>query len=277
MRDPELNRLLEGFDGTKVVIRPSAVDQFTSCPRQWALTHIAGLNSIPSGRAAIGTAIHAAAEQGWRESMALHQKSFGALDSLKDLAADSLIEQDLQSELRWDDGENIETGIKEARAGVETFVEDIVPFADIPIAVEERYTVELDHPVVQSVSGTVDYISKDTIADIKTSKRKPVVQSYETQQSIYKLLAESNGHSVQHNMIHGVVLKAKLEAHILALQPNVEKAKFALNTILDVTEAFQEQKVAPELLFRGNPKYYLCDAKYCAFYSTCPYVQGAKK
>ena len=274
MRDPILNKTLEQFSGDKITLRPSSVDGFSGCSRQWALVFLGGMKSIPSGRAAIGTAIHAAVEQGWKESIAYKRKAFEATESLKNLAADNLVEQDLTDDIRWDNGEDLETGIREAQAGVETFISDIVPFVDIPEAVEERFTIKFeDHPIVDGLSGTVDYRSADTIADVKTSKRKPVPQSYETQQSLYKLLAEANGHEIKHNMIQGVVLKAKPEGHVLALEPKMDKAKMAVNTVLDTIEVFNEQVVSPDVLFRGNPKYYLCDPKYCAFYSTCPYVK----
>ena len=188
MRDPILNKTLEQFSGDKITLRPSSIDGFSGCSRQWALVFLGGMKSIPSGRAAIGTAIHAAVEQGWKESIAYKRKAFEATESLKSLAADNLVEQDLTDDIRWDNGEDLETGIREAQAGVETFISDIVPFVDIPEAVEERFTIKFeDHPIVDGLSGTVDYRSADTIADVKTSKRKPVPQSYETQQSLYKL------------------------------------------------------------------------------------------
>lgn len=274
MRDPILNKALEAYDGSKIIIRPSSVDGFNACSRQWAMTFIGGVPSIPGGRAAIGTAIHAGIEQGWKESIAAKAKAFNSIKSLQELAADNLIATDQEYDIQWDEGENMSTAIAEVTAGVSVFASDIVPFVDIPIAVEERYTIPISyHPIIEALSGTVDYISPDTIADVKTSKRKPVPESYVTQQSIYKLLAEANGRTVKHNMIHGVVLKAKPDGHVLALTPNVERAKHAVNTILDVTEVFHEQKVAPDVLFRGNPKYYLCDKRYCAFYNTCPYVK----
>lgn len=274
MRDSILNKTLEAFDGSKITLRPSSVDAFSNCSRQWAMTFLGGVNSIPSGRAAIGTAIHAGIEQGWRESMAAKEKAFTSIKSLQSLAVDNLIAQDQEHEVKWDDGEGVDTAIAEVVAGVDTFASDIAPFVDIPIAVEERYTIKFaDHPIVEALSGTVDYISKDTISDVKTSKRKPVPESYATQQSLYKLLAEANGHKIQHSMIHGIVLKTKPEGHVLSLAPRMEQAKLAVNTILDVVEVFNEQKVSPDVLFRGNPKYYLCDKRYCAMYNSCPYVK----
>jgi len=271
-RDTELNKLLENWDEEKITIRPSAVDTFSNCSRQWAMTFLGGVSSMPGARAAIGTAIHAAVEQEWREAIATKVKNFN-VSAMADLAEAELIEMDQQG-LNYDFGENLATATGTAAQGVRVFAEDIVPFTDIPVAVERRYSMDLDHPVAARLSGTVDYISDDTIADVKTSKRKPVPQSYSTQQSIYKMLAEHNGRTVNHSMIQGVTLKAKPEGHILEMTIEPEKAKVAVNTVLDVTEVFHKQVVSPDVLFRGNPKYYLCSVKYCALYATCPYVQG---
>jgi len=270
--DNELNQMLENWNGEKITIRPSAVDSFMNCPRQWAMTHIGGVPSVQGGRAAIGTSIHAAVEQEWKEAIITRKKDFN-ITAMTDLAAAELSEIDLKG-IKYDLGEDLDTATSEAAKGVKAFVEDIVPFTDIPVAVEERYTIELDNPVATRLSGTVDYISDDTIADVKTSKRKPIVANYNTQQTIYKLLAEANGRTVKHSLIQGVVLKAKPEGHVLALEPNVDKAKYAVNTLLEVLDVFHKQQVAPDMLFRGNPKYYLCSNKYCALYATCPFVQG---
>jgi len=270
--DNELNQMLENWNGEKITIRPSAVDSFMNCPRQWAMTHIGGVPSVQGGRAAIGTSIHAAVEQEWKEAIITRKKDFN-ITAMTDLAAAELSEIDLKG-IKYDLGEDLDTATSEAAKGVKAFVEDIVPFTDIPVAVEERYTIELDNPVAARLSGTVDYISDDTIADVKTSKRKPIVANYNTQQTIYKLLAEANGRTVKHSLIQGVVLKAKPEGHVLALEPNVDKAKYAVNTLLEVLDVFHKQQVAPDMLFRGNPKYYLCSNKYCALYATCPFVQG---
>lgn len=272
MRDTELNQLLESWDGKKVTIRPSAIDGFIQCSRQWAMTHIGGVRSMPGARAAIGTAIHAAVENEWKLSIATGKKDFN-ITAMQDLAAAELATLD-QDGLNYDDGENLNTATGDAAKGVETFAEDIAPFTDIPVAVETRFTVSLDHPIFENLSGTVDYISSDSIADLKTSKRKPVPANYSTQQSIYKYLAEANGRTVKHSLIQGVVLKAKPEGHIMELKPEMDKAKMLVNTMLDVAEVFSKQIIHPDVLFRGNPKYYLCSDKYCALHSTCPYVKG---
>ena len=120
----------------------------------------------------------------------------------------------------------------------------------------------------------MDYIAGDVIADLKTSKRKPTVANYETQQSIYKILANKNGENVKYNQIHGVVLKKQPEGTILEAQINETRAKAAVNSLLETLEVYHEDKVDPDILFRGNPQYYLCSATYCAFYNDCKFAKG---
>lgn len=259
----------------KIIIRPSAVDTFYNCGYQWYHVFILGIPTIPGARAAMGTAIHAAAQVMWTDAIISKEKDANRT-KLKDAAVAEFQELDKEG-IKYDKDENYNTAEAEILTGVDTFIDDIVPWVDIPKAVEQRYTIKLNHPVVESLSGTVDYISEDCIDDLKTSKRKPVPQSYETQQSIYKLLAEANGHEVKHNRIQGIVLKKVPEGHVMELTPNVPKAKALVNTMLDTLQLYYEDKVDPNILFRGNPKYYLCDPRYCNLYSKCRYVNGEPK
>jgi hypothetical protein len=258
---------------TKITIRPSSVDTFFNCAYQWYNVFILGKTSIPSARAAIGTAIHAAAEVLWTDAILSRQKDAN-LSKLIDAAIINFQEQNATNSLQYDKGENQNTAEAEIANGTTAFVEDIVPFTAIPIAVEKQYSIQLDHPVVEQLRGTIDYISTDSIADIKTSRRKAVPSSYTTQQSLYKLLADHNGHKATNAIIQNVVLKQQPQGHIFALEPNVPQAKHLVNSMLDTLAIMHRDMVAPTVLFRGNPKYYLCDEKYCAFHSTCPYVNG---
>lgn len=263
---------LEEWDGRKITIRPSAVDAFVTCPLQWYNNHILGKDTIPGARAAIGTAIHAAVESGWRDAIVKGKKDFN-LSAMQDLAIAEFQTLDANG-LSYDPGENSTSAEAEVTQGVATYNEDIAPFADIPIAVEERYSIDINNPVAERLSGTVDYISKDAIADTKTSKRKPIAESYTTQQSLYKLLAEENGRTVTHSYIHGVVLKSAPAGHILKLEPNIPRAKAMVNSMLKTLDIMSQDIVPVEVLFRGNPKHYLCDERYCALHKTCPFVKG---
>jgi len=254
-------------------IRPSSVDSFYQCSYQWGKTFLEGKRTIPSARASIGTSIHAAVETLWQDAMTTGKKDVN-LSKLTDAAMEAWNE-DTHDGVQFDDGENAGTAAVEILRGTEAFVDDIAPFTKIPDAVEKFYKVEIDHPFVTEIGGTVDYITKDTIADVKTSKRKPSTPNYTTQQSIYKYLAQANGIDVQHNLIQGVVLKKTgAEGMILTMETDVDQAKALINGMLDTLEIVAKDVVPIETILRGNPKYYLCSAKYCSEYNTCPFVNG---
>lgn len=257
----------------KITIRPSSIDTFLQCPQQWKRVFIDGETSIPGARAAIGTAIHKAAEIIWTDAMQTRKKDAN-LSAATDAAMEAFKEEE-QKGLQYDKDENRGTASVEIVKGTEAFVDDIVPYASIPTGVEKRYTVEIpNHPIVEAISGTVDYIANDVIADIKTSKRKPTVANYKTQQSVYKILANKNGANVKYNQIHGVVLKKAPEGTILEADIDEVQAKATVNTLLETLEIYHEDRINPDILFRGNPKYYLCSPKYCAFYNKCKFVKG---
>lgn len=259
----------------KIRVRPSSIDTFVQCPQQWKRVFLDGESSIPNARAAIGTAIHRGVEVMWQDAMK-HQKKDANLSHMTDAAMEAYKEEE-QKGLSYDNGESQATASVEVVKGMEAFIEDVVPWTAIPTGVEQRFTVPIaDHPIVEDISGTVDYIAPGVIADVKTSKRKPMVANYETQQSIYRILANKNGADVKENYIQGVVLKAKPEGTVLKAQINEDKAKTLINSLLDTTEIYSKDLVDPDVLFRGNPKYYLCSPKYCAFYNDCKFAKGEK-
>jgi len=261
----------------KITIRPSSLDTFLQCPQQWYQVFINGRTSIPNSRAAIGTAIHKGVEEMWRDSISaktvVHSPS-----AMADAAMDAWKEE-THDGVQYDAGETEGTCAKEIITGIDTFMEDIVPWVQIPTDVEQRYTVTIaDHPIVEAVSGTLDYINTDVgiISDLKTGKRKHNTANSQTQQSIYKFLAESNGVQVNVSTIQNVVLKAKPDGHVMDAAINMDQAKNIVNSLLDVLEVVHTDTVDPDMLFRGNPKYYLCSPKYCAFFNECKFVGNGK-
>ena len=257
------------INNEEIRIRPSAVESFYGCAWQWAAHFLHGESSIPNSRAAIGTGIHAGIETIWQECMQTGDKSKFSLSAAQDAAVEAFKEEE-QKGMAYDNGEDHNSCVAEIVKGTDTFIEDIQPFAKIPEKVEEFYTVPLDHQLVSEIGGTVDYIGHGTIADVKTSKRKPTVSSYTVQQSIYKFLAESNGIDVKSNLIHGIVLKKAPEGMILPLEPNVEHAKNLVNGLLDTLDVVVQDVVPLETLLRPNPKYTFCSQKYCKFFGKCP-------
>lgn len=58
-----------------IIIRPSSIDTFFNCSYQWAKTFLEGVPSIPGNRAAMGTAIHKAAQVTWESSIKAGKKT----------------------------------------------------------------------------------------------------------------------------------------------------------------------------------------------------------
>ncbi len=257
----------------ELMIRPSSVDGFFGCAQQWARQHIGGERSISSGRAAIGTAVHKGVEVMWNEAIQSGKKDAN-ISMMTDAAIACLQEQEKGEGVAYDEGENQNTASVEIVKGTQTFIEDIEPYTSIPTGVEQFFKVDLEHPIVTGIGGTVDYITNDTIADVKTSKRKTGAESHSTQQSIYKMLANANGCDIRHNLIQLVVLKKVPDGHILTLDADIDSAKNKVNIILDTLDVYHQDIVDPDILFRGNPKYMFCSEKFCAFHKTCKFVKG---
>jgi len=261
------------INNTDIRLRPSTVDGFFGCAYQWGLTFLEGRPSRPNSRAAIGTGIHAAAELFWKEAIKTNDKSNYSLSAMTD-AAVTAFKAEEEKDMRYGDGENENTCTVEIVNGTQAFLDDISPFAQIPNAVEKYYEVKLDHPFVSSLGGTVDYITDHTIADLKTSKRKPTVSSYTVQQSIYKYLATENGVNVKHNLIQSVVLKKKPDGAIIGLDADVPQAKRLVNSLLDTLDLVAKDVAPIETLLRGNPKHTFCSEKWCEHYKECPFSRG---
>ena len=263
------------INNDSIRIRPSAVESFYGCAYQWGKTYLEGSSSIPNSRAAIGTSIHAGVEAMWIDAMANGKKDPN-LSMMTD-AAMGAWKEEAEKGMQFGDGENEGSCAVEIVKGTEAFIEDIVPFTTIPRAVEEFYKIDIDHPFVSELGGTVDYISSDTIADVKTSKRKSGPEGHTVQQSIYKYLANENGANVKHNLIQQVVLKKAPEGAILQLEADIPQAKYLINGILDTLDLVHRDIVPIETILRPNPKHMFCSPKFCAHYNTCPAIKGNLK
>ena len=261
------------WNGEPIKIRPSSIDNFYGCSFQWAKVFLEGMNTIPNGRAAVGTAVHKGVEEMWKEAMLYKNKDHINLTMMEDAAMEAFKEEETK-DIQYNAGENADTAAVLINDGVRVYVEDITPFADIPDAVEQHFTMAVDHPVVNELGGTVDYIGNGQLDDVKTSARKPIPSSHTTQQSTYKILAEHNGVTVDRQNIQGVVFTKEPYACMLPLEPNVPRTKYLINSMLDTLQAFHDG-VDPKLLFRGNPKYMFCSDKFCTLHSKGrPYANG---
>lgn len=263
------------INNDSIRIRPSAVESFYGCAYQWGKTFLEGSSSIPNSRAAIGTAIHAGVEAMWQDAIANKRKDPN-LSMMTD-AAMGAWKEETQNGMQFGKDENEGTCAVEIIKGTQSFVEDIVPFTSIPMAVEQFYKVDLVHPFISEIGGTIDYITHDTIADVKTTKRKSGPEGHTVQQSIYKYLAIANGIDVKHNLIQQVVLKKEPEGAILQLEADIPQAKYLVNTLMDTLELVHKDIVPIETILRPNPKHVFCSERFCAHYRTCPAIKGNLK
>lgn len=262
------------LNNTGIRLRPSSVVAYYNCPHKWALTFLEGHTSRYNGRAAIGTAIHAAAEVLWTEAIATGKKDLNVAKSV-DAAVEAFKELDKLEDIMYGKGEDLNTAVATVAGGAAVFVEDIAVYTDIPLFVEKLFEIAISgHPIVTSVGGTLDYLSTNTIADVKTSQRAIQPQSHVIQQSIYKHVAEANGYPVEYSLIQGVVLTKQPKGIVDTLEPNVSQAKKMVNGILNTTRLAYEGNVSLDVLFHGNTGYYLCTPKYCDFHSGCKWAQG---
>lgn len=256
-------------------IRPSSVESFYGCSYQWGKAFLEGVTSIPNSRAAIGTAIHAGVEAMWNDAIANGKKDPN-LSMMTDAAMASWKEE-THDGIQFGNGEDEGSCVVEIIKGTEAFVEDIVPFTSVPKAVETFYEIPLEHVFVSSLGGTIDYLGADTIADVKTSKRKSGPEGHSVQQSLYKMLANANGENIQHNLIQQVVLKKQPEGAILQLEADIPHAKYLVNTLLDTLDLVAKDVAPIETILRPNPKHVFCSKKFCAHYKTCPAIKGNLK
>jgi hypothetical protein len=256
-------------------IRPSSVESFYGCSYQWGKAFLEGITSIPNSRAAIGTAIHAGVEAMWNDAIA-NKKKDPNLSMMTDAAMASWKEE-THDGIQFGAGEDEGSCAVEIIKGTEAFVEDIVPFTSVPKAVETFYEIPLEHALVSSLGGTIDYLGTDTIADVKTSKRKSGPEGHSVQQSLYKMLANANGENIKHNLIQQVVLKKQPEGAILQLEADIPHAKYLVNTLLDTLDLVVKDVAPIETILRPNPKHVFCSEKFCAHYRTCPAIKGNLK
>lgn len=254
------------------VLRPSSVDGFFSCGWQWYNVFVLGKNTIPSLRANIGTAIHKSAEVMWNEAIISGQKDLN-LSKATDIAM-----QEFHEIQAREAGRDPRLTIGEAESfvvgGAKAFMLDIAPVTEIPMAVERRFTKVVENSWFSAVSGTVDYITMDTIGDIKsTSKTISSGSNYVTQQSIYKHLAKHEGLPIEHNIIQGVILTKVPKGQILSMDANENRALALIDSIMTTMDLCTRDIIDPMILFRGNPKHIFCSATYCNLYYDCPFVK----
>lgn len=259
----------------KYIIRPSSIQQYIACPHQWALVHLMENPQKPAAAANAGTSVHAAAELGYIDKIKTGE--LPPVSFLTDCAVETWQKTVEAAEekggLDYNKGEDYQTYEDDIVQGVETYYEQTMPHIT-PKAVETRYTVALDHEVMESISGTLDIDLDRGLADIKFTKRKTTASKHLLQQSTYAFLKQQNGEECNFAELHNIVRKKDVD--MVGIPLKVDYARFWINHILDTTEKFLETR--DPSIFRGtNPNaYYLCSPQYCGYWNKCQYVKELK-
>lgn len=262
----------------KFVIRPSSIKTYVNCPRKWYQQFILDKNTTGNA-AATGTAIHAAVEAYWRNAKAQNEKS-SLVDNWCEIGVEKFRELDKKVDIIYDDGASLDSCIDKVYMGATAYINDIAPALPMPEFVEHRVSYPIkDHPFVKAISGTIDYIGKDFIADLKTGKSKPSSRKHILQCSLYRKLARFCGIEREQFQIHAVtfVKDPEKRAHVFDSMINEKQASFIVNQLLDRLRKLNQEDpklLFPDMLFPGNPEFYLCGPKFCPVYDNCPFSCG---
>lgn len=255
----------------KLILRPSSIQQFLGCPSQWFRSSLLGDFQRPAAAAQAGTALHKGAEEGYRDKIKTGE--LPPISFLTDVVAEEWKKLNEEVDLEFGKDESYHTYEKDLIHGMKEYYKELMPETN-PIDVEKRYTVQLDHPVFESVSGSLDIVLDRGIVDLKHTKKKTNASKYVLQQSTYTFLRQANGEVCNFNEIHNVIRGKGVER--LALAPKVDYARYVINQILDATEQFLE--TGDQSLFRGTNShaYFLCSPEWCGYWGVCPHVEGLR-
>lgn len=264
----DLSELKEHINNKgKIVLRPSSLQQFISCPMQWFRGALLQDYRRPKSASEAGSSLHKGAEVGYSEKI-----TTGALPPvsvIKDAIRDEWKTRNENEDIEFADGEDYDSVQAELIEDADLYY----PTMQVtnPIAVETRYTFDIDHPIFSSVSGSIDIDLQGGLADIKRTNRATTTTKYLLQQSIYAWLKNESGNLCVEAFIHNVVKNKKAE--VMSLNLNIEYAKYVVNTILDVTREFWE--TGNKNLFRGsNPiSNYLCSPQWCGYWEKCDAIK----
>ena len=231
----------------------------------------------------LGTAIHKAAEVYYNESIK-EAKWSAARDDYKGLAIDTFrerIKDDEPNDIKEVDINSIEKIIGDNCLSYIKNSEKLNS-GKLPVEVEKKYVVEVNSPVIKNISGTLDIVGDDYIADIKTMRKSKNPKAYVLQQGVYAFLRQKFGEEVKDLRIHRIVLTNNsidnvsiidsLDNPFTPIDAVIEKSKSYLELVIKTVNEFN--KTGNELLFRGNPESLLCNPKYCAYYGECKFKKG---
>lgn len=260
-----------------IVIRASSFGSLFDCPSRWLAIHVERMPSPSTGKAALGTAIHAGTAAFDTDRV---NGLAPSLEAACDVAAESIRNPD--REVDWQDDKpadaiDVAVSLTQRYATLESPKHD---FVAVEARVEELHLTDVG--IV--LTGTTDrvYRDRDTgalgIADIKSGKT--IVRADGT--------VDTKGHAAQlgvYELVASAALGVPLAApaQVIGLQTNKtpDKQRIATAEVVGAREpllgddhhdgllATAARIVHGDIPAWGNPRSMMCSARYCPRYSTC--------
>lgn len=258
-----------------VFIRASSLAELFDCPARWEAKYIKGLRGPRSAAAQLGTAVHA--------GTAVFDTSRlpGGSPVSADDAAGALVDaiHKPEEEVDWD--ESAPQEVERIALALHTkYCADVAPkqeYLGVEVKCEKLELPELGI----ALTGTTDRVRRAPaglgITDLKTGKTavntegRANTQGHGVQLGVYELLAE-----------HAMDLRITAPAQIVGMNTGKTAAAQRVGTgeVPDARAALVGTEEEPGLLqhasrlihsgaFYGNPKSFLCSAKYCPAHASC--------
>jgi PD-(D/E)XK nuclease superfamily len=260
---------------------PSSLAMLQRCPRQWQERYLHGRKERPAEAPVIGTAVHAAIENNFRQKIESHS-DLAAIDVL-DSYAEEIFPRTIQeeqersgAEVHWD------TSPDKARARGRVMLSEyhgtVAPRVQ-PEAVELRIEADFGLPV--PVIGRFDVRRANSVIDIKTGKqatRKPK-EAWRIQASVY---GRAENKPVE---FHSLAATTKTEK-VTILTPLEEEALLVHPTTAERIEIARSVQALSDLACFYMAKYgtdtpwptlgtlHTWACQFCGFIGDCPAWAG---
>lgn len=260
-----------------VFIRASSLGELFDCPARWSAKYIDGLRGPRSAAAQLGTAVHAGTAV--FDSSRLPGGSPVSVDDAAGALVDAIHHP--EEEVDWDD--TAPNDAERIALALHTrYCSDIAPrqtYLGVEVKCEKLELPDLGI----ALTGTTDRVRVtprgNGVSDLKTGGKavgvdgKAVTQGHGVQLGVYELLAE-----------HAMGIPITEAAQIVGMQTAKTAAsqRVGLGEVPNARAALVGTDGRPGLLehasrliksgaFYGNPKSFLCSAKYCPAHPICPF------
>lgn len=249
----------------------SQLSMFQRCPEQYRRRYMEG-DIFPPGLALVtGRATHKSAEVNLKQKVASGEMV--NLDVALDAAREEvhgMFEDGVDTEGK-EKGAARDEATDEAVALSEVHYRDLAPVIQ-PVEVEHKFEIEvgLGRPLL----GFIDVVEDGAIRDLKTAKRSPSQGDVDANQQLtaYHLAMTKAGKEPAEVVIDAVTKTKKPKVVTI-----VSTRKPKDHDRLIARMGAMEKSIEAGNFVPTDPSSWVCNERFCGYYSTCPYAGGAVK